>query len=309
MGHLGIEQGILVKEIVPDSPAAQAGLQPQDILIQVGDQPLHDLQTLVASTEKAQDQAITLTLIRKGQRQTVEVTPAKRPDEPAGAVVLPDPETAEEWQQLQQALRTYQFKLSEVQGDPHQTKMLFVMPGFVLPEQAKDFPQDLEVTLTKKGQDPAKMTVRRGEQQWEVDANSLDQLPEDIRPHVQQMFGRGVEIGVGQQIGKHLNWTARLAQPLLAEPLDAEAMYKSRPPGRRIRMELRGTLGEKLPVELRQRIESQWKEAQEKLNEATSAELDQALEEIRAELKELRQLVDALRAERAAQPAAESEPK
>ena len=52
MAHLGIEHGIVVQEVVNDSPAAKAGLQKQDILIQAGDQPLTDLKTLVETTEE-----------------------------------------------------------------------------------------------------------------------------------------------------------------------------------------------------------------------------------------------------------------
>ena len=40
-----------------DSPAAKAGLQKQDILIQAGDQPLNDLKTLVEKTEETQENA------------------------------------------------------------------------------------------------------------------------------------------------------------------------------------------------------------------------------------------------------------
>jgi len=185
--HLGIESGIVVNEVVPDAPAAQAGLQPQDILIQAGDQPLKDLKTLVETTEKAQEQPLTLTFIRKGERQTVEVTPSKRPDQPPAAADPADQETADEWKLLQDSLqRRWRAPRVIEYGDraAEGTRMLFLMPGFVLPDQQKDFPKGLEVTITKKGEEPAKVTVKRGEEQWEVDAKSLDKLPEDIRPHV-----------------------------------------------------------------------------------------------------------------------------
>jgi membrane-associated protease RseP (regulator of RpoE activity) len=302
-GHLGIEHGFLVQEIVPDSPAAKAGLQPQDILTRVGDQALENLKTLVEATEKAKDQPLTLTLIRKGQQQTVEVTPAKRPAEAAAVTVTSDKETTQEWQALQKALRTYQFKLGEVQEDAAKRKMIFVMPGLVLPEEAQDFPQDLQVTITKKGQDPVKITVQRGDQQWELDADSLDKLPEDIRPHVKQMFGRSVSVGIGKQF----DWTAHTADPTLVQPLDPEAIKKSLQAIPRMRLELRN-LGDKLPGEVRKRIDVELKEAREHLDKA-DAESAQALDQIRAELKELREAVEKLRAERAKeQPPAAGNP-
>ncbi len=47
MKHLNIDHGVVVMEVVAESPAANAGLQKQDILIQAGELPLKDLRTLV----------------------------------------------------------------------------------------------------------------------------------------------------------------------------------------------------------------------------------------------------------------------
>jgi membrane-associated protease RseP (regulator of RpoE activity) len=280
--------------VVDDSPAAKAGLQKQDILIQAGDQPLTDLKTLVEKIEATQENALTVTFIRKGERQTVDVTPVKRP---AQDPVAPDKETADEWKLLQHSLRSRWIPQIVEQGgtQPDGTKMLFVMPGFVLPEQAKDFPKDLEVTILKKGEEPAKITVKRGDEQWEVDANSLDKLPEDVRPHVTQMLGGGLSVTVGDGA---FGLSSSLPQPLVLPKVTPDILKKSFKVAPQLRMELRG-LTEKLPAEVRAKVDAHLKDAQEKLDEVQSSIPTETLDKIQQELKELREQIEKLRADRA----------
>jgi hypothetical protein len=303
--QLDIQHGVVVKEVVQDSPAAKAGLQPQDILLQVGDQPLTDLKVLVETTEKSKEQPLTLTFLRKGERQTVEVTPAKRPATPPTAATAPDKEAADEWKLLQDSLRMHWVPPAVAQDGtaPDGTKMLFLMPGFVLPEQAKNFPKDLEVTMVKKGEEPLKITVKRGDDTWEVDATSLDKLPEDIRPYVAQLLHGGVSVAVGSG---GVSWSSDLPQSLILPKLDPEVLKKSLKVAPKIRMELRG-LAEKLPAEVREKIDAELKDAQDKLEEAQSNIPTETLDKIQQELKELREQIEKLRAERA-EKAAEQKP-
>ena len=137
MKHLNIEHGVVVMEVVPASPAAAAGLQAQDILIQVGEEPLKTLKTLVDTTEKTKEAPFTLTLIRQGQKQTVTVTPAKRPAKPEQATAVDD-EASQELNLLQESLRLKDWMPQIIEhGEENGTKMLFMMPGFVLPDQAQ----------------------------------------------------------------------------------------------------------------------------------------------------------------------------
>lgn len=47
--NLPVEWGVYVTSIVPDSPAAQAGLQPGDIIIQIGDWPIDETHSYINS--------------------------------------------------------------------------------------------------------------------------------------------------------------------------------------------------------------------------------------------------------------------
>ena len=62
---------------------------------------------------------------------------------------------------------------------------------------------DMTVTISKQGKEPAKITVKQGDKSWEVTEDDLDQLPEEVRPHVEPMLGRLVvplPAGVGDAL-------------------------------------------------------------------------------------------------------------
>ena len=67
--------GIIVSQVVPGSPAQQAGLRPNDIITKVNDQPIdaaHPLQTLLVRFRPGD--RVKLTFFRDGKEQSVDVT-------------------------------------------------------------------------------------------------------------------------------------------------------------------------------------------------------------------------------------------
>ncbi len=72
--------GVLVVEVMPNSPAARAGLQPGDVLLKVGDtvvEEAQDVQTQVEATQVGEDLAVEFT--RDGRNQTLTVQPEPLP--------------------------------------------------------------------------------------------------------------------------------------------------------------------------------------------------------------------------------------
>jgi serine protease Do len=68
-------QGALVSEVVPGSPAAQAGMQPGDVLVSFDGKPVdsaHGLAGIVAATPIGKDAMVTV--LRDGRTQTLSVT-------------------------------------------------------------------------------------------------------------------------------------------------------------------------------------------------------------------------------------------
>ena len=53
-----------------------------------------------------------------------------------------------------------------------------------------DLPENVTVSIVRKGTDPAKITVKKDEQSWEVTEKELSNLPEDVRKLVDPMIPR-----------------------------------------------------------------------------------------------------------------------
>jgi 2-alkenal reductase len=90
------QDGVIVSDVVPNGPAAKAGLQGSDeevtidgfpavvggdIIIQINDQPVTEFDDLLGYlvTQTAVNDTVTLTILRDGETMTVEVTLEARP--------------------------------------------------------------------------------------------------------------------------------------------------------------------------------------------------------------------------------------
>ncbi len=172
--QLGLEEGVglLVEEVVPDKPASKAGLKRFDVLIAAGDRELRSVQDLIDVINQAEGKEIKLKYIRRGETLETSVVPEKRPPQP-------------------------HIELPPIWGERWPFRFRFYYPGQVVPPQPGKFPplpENVTITITKKGDEPAQIKVQRGSESWEVSEKELDKLPKDIRPHVEQML-RGVARG------------------------------------------------------------------------------------------------------------------
>jgi serine protease Do len=78
---LGIREarGALVSDVMPDGPAAQAGVRPGDVIVKVGDFSVgHHLELRALVAQMPVDRPITLELVRGGETQRVQTQPATR---------------------------------------------------------------------------------------------------------------------------------------------------------------------------------------------------------------------------------------
>jgi regulator of sigma E protease len=68
--------GLIVRAVVADSPAEEAGIEPGDIILEVDGQPIHrqgDMQDIVNSGEEGAE--ITLSILRNGQDKEITLKP------------------------------------------------------------------------------------------------------------------------------------------------------------------------------------------------------------------------------------------
>lgn len=174
-------QGYLVTQVQPDSPAAKAQVEKFDVLLLVGGKNVGELKDLVAAVDANKDKEVELTLLRGGEKRTVRLTPTKRPEAKALTVDGPDPQEVRHW-------------INRMPGQAGRVQLFNFGPGmmadhFAFFKEKAEFPENLTVLISKRGNTPTKVVVKRGDEEWTTTDNKLDALPEDVRPHVAGLLG------------------------------------------------------------------------------------------------------------------------
>lgn len=179
-------QGLLVEQVMPQTPAARAEIKRHDIVLKADDEPLGEMQELIDAVDAAKDGELSLEIIRGGKPMTIKVKPEKRPQGPVFGHPAPVPGRPERDGMLK--------RLEQIWPGAGETpfRFRFFNPGVILPPGAPvhaPLPGNLSVTIRKQGDEPAKIDVRRGDESWSVDENDLDTLPPEIGIHVNRMLG------------------------------------------------------------------------------------------------------------------------
>jgi hypothetical protein len=208
------QPGIKVADVMPDGPAAKAGIRAGDRLTKAGGKPIKEVGDLIGAIDAAKGKPVGIELVRDGEPQKLQVTPQKRPmpARPFGEL-LPPGQDWDNWRKWAEKLEQRQL------DEPFQFR--FFGPGAVVPRAivaGKPQPDDMTITLTKKGQEPARIVVKQGDESWRTTEDKLGELPDEVRPHVERLLGRGfgawgrVKVMEGPKV--HVQ-----PQPLKAEPL------------------------------------------------------------------------------------------
>jgi hypothetical protein len=185
-------QGLLVATVAPESPAEKAGLKQHDVLLRANEIELHELHDLtdLVATEGAKKGQIALEVLRKGGRETIQLTPEDRPA------------SAQRPQLGGSGAVGEGFGEFGPEGLPQELLQQFRGRG---PVEFRNFgggvvdgehgvgniPDGVSVNISKDGDKPAHITIKRGEETWEVDGDnpeSLKKLPEDLRPFAEQLL-------------------------------------------------------------------------------------------------------------------------
>ncbi|HVV99648.1 MAG TPA: PDZ domain-containing protein [Planctomycetaceae bacterium] len=174
-------KGLVIQQVIPNSPAAAAGLKENDIVVAVGETAIESLDQLIAAVTKANGQVLKLEIIREGAHQHINVTPKKRPAEfgtTLGIRLVPNPTETP----LLPAVGA-----PPVAGEPPAIAVA-PSPGAVIPAlvpaPAATLPDDMEVVIRKQGSEPARIKVTQGNKTWKTVEGELDMLPPAARPFV-----------------------------------------------------------------------------------------------------------------------------
>jgi membrane-associated protease RseP (regulator of RpoE activity) len=183
---LGIEQGVVVDSVAPNSPAEKAGLQRHDVIIKANDSPVAQGTDLLQAVGEAKDSEITLTVLRKGKEQAIKVTPVKRPEDRTAAPPGPVEGTPQE--ALERAMRLWRDRAG---GGPLQLDL--IGPAVTMRTAPPVLPDGVRITVEREGKNPAKITVKRGDESWTVSEKEIEKLPKDLREHARAMAGLPLE--------------------------------------------------------------------------------------------------------------------
>jgi hypothetical protein len=174
------DAGLVVQDVFAGTPAHQAGFEPNDVLFEASGAGTtrtlrlrSDLGSVVMAAAKS-DEPLQIRFLRNGEEQTREVVPALRPAPMFGFAPFPR--------------GTEPFDGEWVFRDDVPT---FVGPVAPSPPflPTGSLPDNLTISITRTGNQPAQITVQRDNDRWEVTDRELDRLPADVRGHVARAVG------------------------------------------------------------------------------------------------------------------------
>ncbi|MGH2759995.1 MAG: S1C family serine protease, partial [Actinomycetota bacterium] len=78
--EFGVEQGALMIEVVPDSPAARAGIEPNDVVVEFAGEKIDSMDDLVVAIRQHRvGEVVDLVVVRDGRRLTLRATLGDKP--------------------------------------------------------------------------------------------------------------------------------------------------------------------------------------------------------------------------------------
>ncbi len=197
--QLAQDMGVVIEKVVKNSPAAKAGLRQHDIILRANGEPVLSMEDLSRLVGSGDAKPIELLLIRLGKEETIIVVPEERP---AG---------------MENSGSGFGgfgggFGFDQDEADPLGAFRMF-RGGLVIPPRGgamalnSKLPNGYIVTMTRENDQPVRITVKKGDRTWTIvgdDEEALEQLPEDVRRHVQGLLAGSVNMALGDDLQKQM---------------------------------------------------------------------------------------------------------
>lgn len=200
--QLAADMGVVVEQIVPESPAAKAGLRQHDILLRANGEALQSMEQLAEAVRTSEGQPLKLQLIRLSKEETIVVVPEER------SVDL----------LTQDSNQGFGFGGNgDLFGDLMQGRnnafRIFPGAGFNFDGQwqtKNNLPGGYSVSITRSNNQPAKIVVKKGDATWTIEGDSeegLQELPEEVRDRVQALMNNQLpnfQFGNLEELEEHI---------------------------------------------------------------------------------------------------------
>lgn len=195
--NLEKDRGVLIGEVLPESPASKAGIKQYDILLAIGETKVGRNEEVMKAVKEADGKELKLTLLRGGSLLSLTVTPAERPKSDVVLRATERPQDVAQWIEAFPQLRSdaqpgLVMDVPGLQFDVVKPGQAWLFPDqdFQIALPSTELPEDLKVSVTREGKQPAKITIRQDEREIETTEDKLDEVPEDLRKYVEPMLGR-----------------------------------------------------------------------------------------------------------------------
>ncbi len=241
--QLGLDAGVglLVEAVTDEAPAKKAGVLKNDLLLEVtipSDEPKAESKALTAVTQlveavqKSETKPLKFVLMRRGQKQNIEVTPAERPQTLLVSRLVTGQLDDATHQQLQAHRKLVEARAEHAAQVAAQTRLALQvfdqklqgsqpvgwrMAGAIRTRtnQVPKLPEGLSMEFRQVVGQPEHILVSKGDQKWDVTTEELGKLPADVRGQVEQQlaFRRGTAGPLNAYFGTQPSMVAWTSNP------------------------------------------------------------------------------------------------
>lgn len=172
--HLKLgDAGLIVLEVIDDSPAQEAGLQKSDILVQADGSELTQVEQLVDAVRESEGEALELVVVRSGDRLEVTATPRRMKtkqrivlDQIGDMTLELDGEQPHvQWLERLENLKLPEEALDAIRKGQAGVRLRSIQPGIVIDRDSR--PEDIEKIVAearRRAEEEVKQALEHREQ-------------------------------------------------------------------------------------------------------------------------------------------------